>query len=177
MNKNRFAVLTGMIITAAVARLIRHPPDFTPITAMALFAGASFASRRLALLVPLAGLFLSDLVIGFYTITPVVYASFALITCLGFWIRRRQSFWSITGASIGGAALFFALTNFGVWLLGTWYPRTVGGLEDCYIAAIPFFRNTLLSNLLYSALLFGGLALSEKRWPALAQTAPADPGL
>src|SRR5215472_7531509 len=91
MNRNRFVVLAGMVLMAAFARLVPHPPNFTPVAALALFSGANFGSKRAAFLVPLAGLFLSDLVLGFYTITPVVYGSFALITGLGFWLRRRQN--------------------------------------------------------------------------------------
>lgn len=124
-------------------------------------------------LVPLAGLFLSDLVLGFYAITPVVYGSFALIVCLGFWVRQRQTVWRIAGASVVGALLFFLLTNLGAWAMDTLYPKTWPGLADCFVAAIPFFGNTLASDLFYSALLFGGLALAEKRWPTLAETAPA----
>ncbi len=173
MNKTRFSVLAGMILAAAASRLIPHPPNSTPVAALALFGGASFAGKRAALSMPLAGLFLSDLVLGFCTITPVVYASFAAIVGLGFWLRRRQNIWRLAFASITGAALFFALTNFGVWALDSLYPKTWTGLVDCYTAAIPFFGNTLLSDLFYSALLFGSLALAEKRWPALAETAPS----
>jgi uncharacterized membrane protein (DUF4010 family) len=176
MNKNRFIVLTGMVLTATAARLIPHPPDFSPIAALALFGGASFASKRTALLVPLLGLFLSDLVIGFYAVTPVVYGSFALITCLGFWVRKRRSPMRLAAAAMASAVLFFAVTNFGVWALETLYPKNLAGLIDCYVAAIPFFRNTLASDLLYSALLFGGLALTEKRWPALGESTPGMAG-
>lgn len=173
MNKTRFTLLAGMILAASASRLIPHPPNFTPIAALALLGGASFADKRAAFLVPLAGLFLSDLVLGFYAITPIVYGSFALIVCLGFWLRRRQSVWRIAGASVIGAVLFFVVTNLGVWAFDTLYPKTLNGLADCYVAAIPFFRNTLLSDLLYSALLFGSLAFAEKRWPVLAEAAPA----
>lgn len=164
-----------MILTATIARLIPHPPNFTPIAAIALFGGASFASKRAAFLVPIAALLLSDLVLGFYAITPVVYGSFALITCLGLWLRRSQNLQRLTVAAIAGAVLFFVLTNLGVWLFDTLYAKTLAGLAECYIAAIPFFWNTLLSDLFYSALLFGGLAFAEKRWPALARTTSSQP--
>ena len=172
MNKIRFNVLAGIILAATIARLIPHPPNFSPVAALALFGGASFATKRAAFLVPLTALFLSDLVLGFYAITPVVYGSFALIVCLGFWLRRRPSVLRLAGASIVGALLFFALTNLGVWAFDTLYPKTWASLADCFVAAVPFFGNTLASDLFYSALLFGGLALAEKRWPALAETAP-----
>lgn len=173
MNKTRFTFLAGMILAATASRLIPHPPNFSPIAALALFGGASFASKRAAFFVPLFGLFLSDLVLGFYSITPVIYGSFALITCLGLWLRWRQNVSRIAGAAIVSALLFFVLTNFGVWALGNLYPKTWAGLADCYVAAIPFFRNTLASNLLYSALLFGGLALVEKRFASLREPAGA----
>jgi hypothetical protein len=167
MNKTRFTFLAGMILAAAFARLMPHPPNFTPLGALALFGGASFGSKRAALLVPLAALFLSDLALGFSFITPVVYAAFLLIVGLGFWLRRRPNATRIALAAVAGAVLFFGLTNFGVWAMGTLYPQTWAGLADCYLAAIPFFRHTLVSNLAYSALLFGGLALAEKRFAAL----------
>ncbi|HZI30990.1 MAG TPA: DUF6580 family putative transport protein, partial [Candidatus Binatia bacterium] len=128
---------------------------------------ASFAGKRAAFLVPLAGMLLSDLVLGFSFLTPVVYVAFALIVCLGLWLRRRQTVSRMAVAAVASAVLFFVLTNFGFWAFGTFYPKTWAGLAGCYLAAIPFFRNTLLSNLLYSALLFGGLALAEKRFDCL----------
>lgn len=169
MNK-RFLVLIGITLAAVASRLIPHPPNFSPIAALALFAGASFASKRAALLVPLVALFLSDLVLGFYPLAPVVYGSFALIACLGFWLRPRQSAVHIGTTAFAGAVLFFVLTNFGVWAFGNWYPRTWAGLAACFVAAIPFFRNTLASDLCYTALLFGVLALAQRRWPILADT-------
>jgi hypothetical protein len=172
MNKPRFTILAGMILAAAASRFIPHPPNFTPIAAMALFGGAQFSSKRAAFLVPLAGLFLSDLVLGLYPITPVVYGSFALTVCLGLWVRHA-SVRRIAFAVVASAVLFFVLTNFGVWAIDRLYPKTPAGLLDCYVAGIPFFRNTLLGDLLYSALLFGGLALAESRFIRLREKAPA----
>lgn len=164
MNNKRISVLTGMIFVAFISRLIPHPPDFSPLAAIALFGGAGFASKRAAFLVPFAGLLLSDLVLGFYSITSVVYASFALIVCLGFWTRRNPSAIRIACAAIASAILFFVITNFGEWAIAGLYPKTAAGLAECYAAAIAFFKNTLLSNLLYSALLFGGLKIAEARF-------------
>lgn len=98
MHQIRFVMLVGMILIAAAFRLIPHPPNFVPIGAMALFGGACFATKRMAFLVPLAAMFVSDLAIGllsgdlplgFHPATPVVYGNFALIVCLGFWLRRH----------------------------------------------------------------------------------------
>ncbi|HUZ08330.1 MAG TPA: DUF6580 family putative transport protein [Candidatus Paceibacterota bacterium] len=171
MNKPRFIMLAGMILAAAASRLIPHPPNFTPIAAIALFGGAQFSSKRAAFLVPLAGLFLSDLVFGFCAITPVVYGSFALTVCLGFWVRHRRSVQRIAFAAVASAILFFVVTNFGVWAVDNLYPKTTAGLVDCYVAAIPFFRNMLLGDLIYSVLLFGALAFAENRFVRLREPA------
>lgn len=156
-----------MSIGAAVSRLIPHPPNFTPIAAIALFAGAQFTDKRAAFLVPVASLFLSDLILGLHRLIPLIYLTFCLIVCIGFVLRRRHGAVPIATGALISAVLFFALTNFGVWLLGNLYPKTVPGLVECYMAAIPFFWNTLLSDLFYSTLLFGGIALAETRFVAI----------
>jgi len=167
MNKPRFLLLTGMILAAALSRLIPHPPNFSPVAALALFGGAAIASKRLAFVLPLAAMFLSDLILGFSLMTPVIYGCFALIVCLGFWVKRSQSVGRIGLAAVAGAILFFVVTNFGVWALGSYYPKTVAGLTECFVAAIPFFWNTLISDLFYATILFGALRAAEWRWPVL----------
>jgi hypothetical protein len=173
MNQPRFLFLAGMILAAAASRLIPHPPNFSPIAALALFGGAQFADKRQAFLVPLAAMFLSDLIIGLHSLIPVIYGSFALIVCLGFWVQRNQNLGRIGGAALLGALLFFVTTNFGVWLFASFYPKTGGGLLACYTEAIPFFWNTLTSDLIYTAILFGGLRAAEWRWPVLRPTLTA----
>jgi hypothetical protein len=153
-------------------RLIPHPPNFAPLTTIALFGGACFTDKRAAFLVPLAALFLSDLFLGFYAAMPVVYGAFALTVCLGFGLRHQRNAPRIIGASIAAAVMFFILTNLGVWAFDSLYPKTMAGLVDCYLLAIPFFGNTLLSSLLYSAMLFGGLALAENRFTGLREYRP-----
>jgi hypothetical protein len=176
----RSAVLSGMILLAALSRLIPHPPNFTPIGAMALFGGACFANRRIAFVVPLAAMLLSDLAIGLlsgdmslglHRLIPVVYGSFGLIVCLGFWLRKHRAVLPVAGAALAGSVLFFVLTNFGVWALGSWYPKTWEGLVACYVAAIPFFHNTLLGDAVYDTVLFGGFALAQYRFPVLGERA------
>lgn len=184
MNRTRFLVLAGIVLAAALFRLLPHPPNFAPIGAMALFGGACFAHKRMAFLVPLLAMLASDLAIGLlsgdmslglHRTLPAVYASFALIVCVGLWLRRRRTIVPIATATLAGSVLFFVLTNFGVWAAGSLYPKTWDGLVACYVAAIPFFQNTLMGDALYAAVLFGGLALAEKglpmlREPALAQS-------
>ena len=167
MNKPRFIVLATMILAAAASRLIPHPPNFSPIAALALFGGAQFADKRLAFFVPLAAMFLSDLILGLHSLIPVIYGCFALIVCLGFWVRRNQHVWRICGAAFLGAILFFVTTNFAVWAIGSFYPKSESGLFACYTEAIPFFWNTLSSDLIYTVVLFGFLHIAEWRWPVL----------
>jgi hypothetical protein len=167
----RFLVLAAMIASAALARLIPHPPNFTPIGAMALFGGACLADRRAALLVPLAALFLSDLSLGLHVLMPVVYGSFALNVLLGRWLRSRRTLVTTAAVTLLGSVQFFAVTNFACWLL--YYPRTLEGLAACFVAAIPFFQNTLLGDAAFATVLFAGLAVAERGFPALREPTPA----
>ena len=167
MLRPRLVLLISIILLAALSRLIPHPPNMASVTAVALFGGAYFSDRRLAFLIPLAALFLSDLVLGFYNHMEVVYSSFALIVCIGFWLQKNRSTLHIAGAALTSSVLFFLLTNFGVWVSGGPYPQTLTGLGACYAAAIPFFQNTIAGDLVYTALLFGGFAIVEKKFPAL----------
>ena len=160
------AILTGIFVAAAM-RLLPHPPNFTPIGAMALFGGACFGRRWLAFAAPLGALLLSDAILGFDGSLPYVYDSVALIVLIGGALATRKSAVRIAGASLAASALFFVITNFGMWLGSGYYPHTLAGLAACYIAAIPFFQNTLAGDLFFSALLFGGFALLEQRVPTL----------
>ena len=173
MSKPRLLVLVSMIVLAAASRLIPHPPNMTPIAAIALFGGATFADKRLAFLAPLAALVLSDLVLGFSSSIGFVYGSFALIVGVGLWLQQRRTAPIVLGAVLFSSLLFFAVTNFGVWAMTSMYPHTLAGLGACYVAAIPFFRNEVLGDLFYAALLFGGFAMLEKMMPALRAPAPA----
>ncbi len=175
-------VLAALILVAALTRVLPHPPNFSPVEAVALFGGAYFAARRWALLVPLAAMLLSDLVLarihgGLYASwfgnggIALVYLCVALGVLLGHGLRGRVSGARVLGYSLLGSALFFVVTNFGAWLFEPMYPKTVAGLVAAYVAGIPFFQWTVLGTLFYSALLFGGFALLRNRVPALrAQT-------
>jgi hypothetical protein len=168
--RTRLLVLCTAIVGAAALRLVPHPPNFTPIGAMALFSGAYLGRRgAIALVAPLGALLLSDLVLGFYRGMPTVYFSVALIVLLGGLALKRVSPIRIGTAAVASSVLFFVITNFGTWLSGGFYPRTLAGLEACYIAAIPFFQNTVAGDLIYSAVLFGGFALLERWMPGIRE--------
>jgi hypothetical protein len=167
MENPRFTTLAGMIFLAAASRLIPHPPNFTPLAAMALFGGAYISDKRLAFGLPLAALLLSDAVLGFYRDMIWVYGSFALIVWLGLQLQSRRRLLPIAGAALASSVLFFVITNFGFIISDDLYPRTLEGLAIGYVAAIPFFQNTIAGDLVYTALLFGGFAIVEKKFPAL----------
>jgi hypothetical protein len=112
-------------------------------------------------------------VLGFYNGMLVVYGSFALIVVIGFGLRARRRPAAIAAASVAAAVGFFATTNFGVWAAGVLYPRTLAGLGECYVAALLFFRNTLVSQLVFSAALFGAAALAESKFASLREPAAA----
>lgn len=153
-----------LILFAAFSRLIPHAPNFTPVISTALFAGA-YLQKRFAFLVPVAAMLMSDIVIGFYSPGSMtfVYGSLLLIVALGLTMSNKASVTRIAGLSLVGAVLFFVLTNFGVWLVpGSMYPKTLAGLIECYVMAIPFFGNTLLSTLVYSAAMFGAYEAAER---------------
>ncbi len=174
----RTVVIFAAIVLAAVLRIVPHPWNLAPVGAMALFSGAMVRDRRLAFMFPLLALFAGDLFIGFYKLMPVVYSSFLLGVLIGRWLQNRRTPIRVGGATLLGAIQFFTVTNFGVWALGSFYPRTLGGLAACYAAGIPFFWNTLASDALYVTLLFGGCALAERFVPALrapSQCASAQP--
>lgn len=170
MMNPRFYSLATIVLAVSLCRLVPHPPNFTPALAVALFAGAHFADRRLAVVVPLVAMLIADVFLGLHVTLPFVYAALLLLVVLGRLLRRRGTVTHVAAAAVAGSAVFFLLTNFGVWLtLPAVYPPTPAGLLAAYVAAIPFYQNTLLSTLLFTALLFGGFQLLEHRYPRLAE--------
>jgi len=136
-----------LILLAVATRLLPHPPNFAPITGIALFAAARFQRKYLAVLIPFLSLFLTDLLLGLSAITWFVYAGFGLILLLGFQTKKT----GITTVLLS-SVLFFVVSNLGVWVLH--YPLTLEGLTACFTLAIPFFTNTLLGDLVYTGVLF-----------------------
>lgn len=152
-----------IIALAAALRLLPHPPNVAPIAAMALFGGV-YLNKKYALIFPLLALFISDLIIGFYgaPMMAFVYGSFILTGFIGLIIKKHKKPMFIISASLFSSLLFYLITNFGVWLTLPLYPKTLAGLLESYAMAIPFFRNTILGDLLYAGLFFGSYELSLK---------------
>jgi hypothetical protein len=159
-----FLLPLAFIILGLLFRVIPHPANFSPIFAIALFGGTYFADKRLALIIPIVALFLSDLFIGFYSpvVMAFVYAGLVLTALLGLWLRHHKTVWKVVGAALASGILFFLLSNFGVWLNPvSGYAKNLAGLVQCYALALPFLKTTLASNLFYSAVLFGGYELTR----------------
>ena len=144
MKKNHLII--GLIVFAILTRLIPHPPNFAPVTAIALFSAINFNNNLLKFFIPLISLIVFDIIIGFSLINIFVYLSFIVIVLVGNHFKKIKLI-SILISSV----IFFIISNFGVWIVG--YPKTVNGIIICYTAAIPFFINTILGDLFYSFLL------------------------
>ncbi len=173
----RFIIVFSVILVAALLRLLPHWPNFTPIAAMALFAGTYFDRKQYAFAIPIAAMFISDLVIGLHANMPAVYLGFAITVLIGMSIRKKISVGSVVLASLSSAVIFFLITNFSSWLASPYYPQTVAGLVECYAAGLVFFRDTtngfsffmndLLGTTFFSAVFYGAFYLVEMRFPVL----------
>jgi len=146
----------SLIVILTFARLIPHPPNFTPIIAVAIISGCFFKNINLSLLTLLAAMLISDLFIGFYENVIFVYTSLLLITFVFHKISNKINFKNLFIYGFVGSLIFFAVSNFGVWALGSpgvydiAYEKSLDGLIECYILAIPFFGNTFLSTLIFA---------------------------
>lgn len=194
MTGYRVGVMAGVVVLAALARLLPHPPNFAPVTALALFAAATLRPRWLGVALPVAAMFLSDAALqvgtqlgfwdgwiaggtGFYHWTAIIYLTVAAVACLGFLLRDRIGVGSVALAALGGSGLFFVVTNLFVWsesLFGgplAMYAPTWDGLVECFAMAVPFYRTALAGDVFYCGVLFGGLALAEAVAPRLVREA------
>lgn len=170
----RVLTISGLVLLAAASRLLPHPPNATPLLAVGLFGGAYFTDRRWAFLVPLGAMAISDvglwMIEGYGLLTPmraVVYACLLAASGIGIWGLDRVSTTRIAGSGLGACVLFYLVTNFAVWVQGSLYPLTAAGLLECYVAALPFFKNTLLATGGYALALFGTFELAKLRFPVL----------
>lgn len=145
MNYLLFILLTFF---AAFSRFAPHPPNFTPILSIALFCGISFRNKYI-FLIPLFSMVISDFFIGYHSVIMFVYVSLLIIFLMGKYLAKENSFNSMIILSLSSAIVFFIISNFGVWIVG--YPKTISGFIACYIAALPFLLNTLISTILFSS--------------------------
>lgn len=154
---NKFLVLSGIILIAAMSRLFPHIPNFTPIGAMALFGGVYYQDKRLAFLMPLICMFISDLILGFHSTMIFVYSSFILTTGLGLLIRNYFNLFTLLSGSIISSILFYLITNFGVWT------QSDLSLSSVYFLGLPFLTPTLFGDLFYNLILFGSFYFIQEK--------------
>lgn len=168
-NSNVLYVI-GIIFLAAFSRLIPHPPNVAPIAGLALFSGAQL-DKRTAFIVPLTAMFLSDMVLGFHSTMPYVYFSFFIIVITGRVLLKNKKITNLIVSSLFASILFFLVTNFGVWLNSGMYIKNFGGLIQAYYLGLPFFRNTIIGDLIYTFSIFYGyefsLIVGKKFLPSL----------
>ena len=179
----RFGVISGMILLAAISRFlpIAMPSmnNFSPVGAMALFGGAYFVKKHWAFIFPMIALWLSNFVLNnvFYTkyyptfsfgFELAVFVSFALVVAIGIVVLKKVNLTNLLIANVLGTIGFFLISNFFVWAGGKMYPQTMEGFITCYTMALPFLKNTLISNLLYSAVMFGVYEYAKTRVKELA---------
>ena len=142
-----------LVVLGVFARFIPHAWNFTPVLAIALFAGV-YLKRSQAVLLPLALMMVSDIFLGLHPMLFFTWGSVVLIALIGVQIRKNNSSRNVFIGALASAVLFFIVTNFGAWL--AYYPLTWKGFVACYVLAVPFFRSTLASTFLYTVVLFGG---------------------
>lgn len=180
LNRSNLLVLFILILACALYRVWdSRPMGFAPQIAMALFAGSITKDKRFAFLFPILSLFISDLVYqllytqglstikGFYSGQWQNYLLIASITIIGFFINKNKIGQIFIG-SLAGAAYFFLISNFMVWIGGGWdinnqpYPGSFNGLMLCYSEALPFFKWSVLSTLVFNGIFFGSFYLLGK---------------
>lgn len=163
----RFFAISTLIVLAIVSRIIPHIPDFTALSAVALFGAAQYDKKILAFLVPITALFISDALIGFYQGMAWIYVTFILITLTGFVLRKKVTIPRIILLSVASSLIMFIVSDFGVWIGSNMYPHTWAGFIACYAAAVPFIRYELAGDLFYSGVLFGAFYLAQLKFPVL----------
>ena len=140
----------GLILILALSRLMPHPDNFTPIIALAIMSSYFFRNINFSYAIMLFSMLLADFFIGFYSHMLFVYLSLFLIVLIFFKISKKMNYKNLFIFSFFGSAIFFLISNFGVWLVGNLYERNINGLIECYFMAIPFFKNSIISTLIFS---------------------------
>lgn len=159
-----FVLAVFLILIAVATRLLPHPDNFTAIGAMALFSGFVFRKQKWAYMVPLIAMVLTDLILGLHFSLLPVYACLAITVALGFRIQASNNWKQIGFLAIFSSILFFLITNLPFWYLDLQlYPMTFAGTMSSYEMALPFFKNQLAGDLLYSFGIFGVYHILSKK--------------
>ena len=173
MNRQQLILLSLVVVFAAALRLVFNHFEvwnFNPLVAVCLFAGVRFTDKKLAFLIPFTAMVITDWIIGFHEQMFPVYLSYGLITLVGIGLAKRETVVNTLVAALFSSALFFLVTNLTLWYTHLQlYPNTLAGQLASYTAALPFYRNALVGDLMFTTLLFGGWYLLASRKPQLAK--------
>ena len=148
--KDKVFYLIFFAVILAISRIIPHPPNFTPILASAIMAPMIIKDRWFGIAIPIVAMFLSDVIIGFHPYQFVIY--FTILT-IGLISPMRKNYINLGMMAVCSSVWFFITTNFSVWIIWDFYPKTLEGLVSCYTLALPFFKNTLISTCLFTGLI------------------------
>ncbi|MBS1511504.1 MAG: hypothetical protein JST86_11725 [Bacteroidetes bacterium] len=171
-KQNTFSIIAAvlLVVLAAVSRVIMYPHNFSPMVGMAIFAGATFQNKKLAFALPLFSMFLSDVLFEVFHIAQgfwgwgqlVGYGIFALLTVIAFTMKKINVV-NVIGYSLGSSVLFFILSNLSFFLIDNpvyhTYTQDFSGFINCYVLALPFFKTSVVADLVYSGVLFGAYYL------------------
>ena len=174
-------LLTLLILLASFSRVIPHILNFSPLGAIGIFGAAHFNKKWHAIIIPIAATWISDLFINnviyaryyptftwFYQGFYWQYAAYILITLFGIFIYKNKiNLTNITFGAIGSGIIFFLVSNAGCWVGNSFYAQNFSGLLSCYAAGIPFYKGTLLGDIFYTTILFGGYYILQKRFSIL----------
>ena len=141
-------VSLGIFIALSASRFIPHPPNFTSLLALSFYVPTLLGIRYLPVLI--VSFALTDLIIGFHNTVFFTWGSVFIIGFISLYFKK--SIISRIGGALFGALLFYIITNFGVWTLGS-YGYTMNGLIICYTLAIPFFAYSLISTFIFSGII------------------------
>ncbi|OGG34970.1 hypothetical protein A2363_01985 [Candidatus Gottesmanbacteria bacterium RIFOXYB1_FULL_47_11] len=156
-----------LLIIGVFSRLVPHPANMTAVGALAIFSGARLGMKK-SVIITIAVMGISDVILGFHSVMWATYGAMVLAVILGRYVSRSRSVVRIAGVTITSSVLFYLITNFAVWAApGSMYAHTVSGLLDSYIMALPFFRNSLMGDMFYTALFFGAHEWMLARKPTL----------
>lgn len=184
-SRNKLLIITAIIVFGVIARLLPHFPNFAPMGALALFAVAFYKRKYLALVIPGLAWWLSDLYLnnmiynsadGFTLFTADQFFSLfalTLIVILGKRLFKKVNAPNVMIGSLSASLIFFVVSNLGVWMQGILYPKTLQGLVECYSMALPFYRGTLVSDLIFTGVFFGAMHMMtsfENKNKAITQT-------
>jgi uncharacterized membrane protein len=155
LHNSKVQIVIGLIVAGIISRIFPHPLNMALITGATIFAGSRLGKIE-GVIVALGSMAVSDLILGSHDTMFFTWGSFALIALLSHKVlSKKLNVSRLAITTLSSSLIFFAISNFGVWLVGNMYALTLSGLVSCYVNALPFFRNTIVGDTLYTSAIFG----------------------